>query len=143
MVFGIWIFFRHILPPFCISPELEHMHVVLIDYVSAFYPLCLICITWIIIKLHFHNFKPVVWLWNKLRKCSCIQDRNVSRSNSLIDVFTTFFLLSYSKLVYTSSLILYPLNAVMYRNTSFQTTISFQQLMQEQTISVKNMHCIH
>ena len=119
--YGFWNldFFRHILPPFCISPELKHMHVVLIDYISAFYPLCLISITWIIIKLHFHNFKPVVWRWSKLSKCSCIQDRNVSRSNSLIDVFTTFFLLSYSKLVYTSSLILYPLNVVMYRNTNF------------------------
>ena len=29
--------FRYIFPPFCVSPELKHIHVVLIYYVSAFY----------------------------------------------------------------------------------------------------------
>ena len=120
-------FFRHILPPFCVSPDLRHIHVVLIDYISAFYPLCLICITWIVLKLHFYNFKPVVWLWSKLSKCSCTRDRSVSQSNSLIDVFATFFLLSYTKLVYTSSRILSPLNAVMYRNNSLSNTHRFAE----------------
>ena len=91
------------------------MHITVIDYVSAFFPLCLICITWIAIKLHYYNFKPIVWLWSKLSKCPCIvhpRDQNLGRRNSLIDVFTTFFLLSFSKLVYTSSRVLSPLKIV-------------------------------
>ena len=125
--YGFWNldFFRYIIPPFCISPELKHIHITLIAYISALYPLCLICITWIVIKLHFYNFKPVVWLWSKLSKCSYINNHSItrsSRSNSLIDVFTTFFLLSYTKLVYTSSTILSPLNAMAYRNNTLSNT---------------------
>ena len=117
--YGFWNldFFRYSLPPFCVSPELKLMHIVLIDYISALYPLCLICITWIIVQLHFHDFKPVVWLWSKC-SCTCVRDRNHSRNNSLIDVFTAFFLLSYSKLVNTSSIILSPLNGKVYMNDS-------------------------
>ena len=128
-LYGFWNldFFRYILPPFCVSSELKHIHILLIDYISAFYPLCLICITWIVIKLHFHNFKPVVWLWSKLSKCSCIRYCSVRQSNSLIDVFTTFFVLSYTKLVITSARILSPLNAVMYRNNTFSNTHLFTE----------------
>ena len=124
--YGFWNldFFRYILPPFCVTPELKFMHIIVIDYVSAFYPLCLICITWTIIQLHFRNFRPIVWLWSKLSKCSCIntQNNSVSRSNSLIDAFTTFFLLSYSKLVFASSRVLSPLNAMVYRNNTLSNT---------------------
>ena len=117
ILYGFWNldFFRFILPPFCVSSTLRNMHIIVIDYVSAFFPLCLICITWIAIKLHYNNFKPIVWLWSKLSKCRCIvhpRDQNLGRSNSLIDVFTTFFLLSFSKLVYTSTQVLSPLKVV-------------------------------
>ena len=129
--YGFWNldFFCYILPPFCVSPELKHMHITLIDYVSAIYPLCLICITWLFTQHHFHDFKPVVWLWNKLSKCSCvhIQDHNPQQSNSLINVFTTFFLLSFSKLVYASSRILMPLHAMVYVND----TLSYHQRLAE------------
>ena len=127
--YGFWNldFFRHILPPFCVSSELKDVHIYLIDYISSFYPLCLICFTWIIIKLHFHNFKPVVWLWSKLNKCSCIRDRSFSQSNSLIDAFATFFLLSYTKLVTTSGRIISPLNAVVYKNNSFSNIHQFAE----------------
>ena len=128
-LYGFWNldFFRYILPPFCVSPVLEQMHVELINYISAFYPLCLICITWIAIRLHFHNFKPVVWLWSKLSKFFCISDRSFSRSNSLVDVFATFFLLSYTKLVYISSRILSPLSAVVYSDNTVSTIHQFAE----------------
>ena len=62
--YGFWNldFFRYILPPFCISPNLKLIHITFLHYISAFYPLCLICITWICIELHFHHFKPIVCL---------------------------------------------------------------------------------
>ena len=127
--YGFWNldFFRYILPPFCVSSELKRVHIVLIDYISAFYPLCLICITWIIIELHFHNIKPVVWLWSKISKCSCIRNRSIRQRNSLIDVFATFFLLSYTKLVYTSSRILFPLNVMAYTNNTLSNTRRFAE----------------
>ena len=131
--YGFWNldFFRYILPPFCVSTELKQIHIILIDCISAFYPLCLIGITWIIIKLHFHNIKPVVWLWSKIfikiSKCSCIRNRSIRQKNSLIDVFATFLLLSYTKLVYTSSRILLPLNAMAYTNNTLSDTRRFAE----------------
>ena len=131
MFYGFWNldFFRYILPPFCVSSKLKNIHILVIDYVSAFYPLCLISITWIIVKLHYYNFKPVVWLWSKLSKCSCnmhARDQSLSRSNSLIDVFTTFFLLSFSKLVYTGAIILLPLQTMVYVNYTLDQSLRYQ-----------------
>ena len=40
-------FFRYIIPPFCISPNLKLIHMLFMSYISALYPVCLIIITWI------------------------------------------------------------------------------------------------
>ena len=46
-------FFRHALPPLCISTHLKPVHRTLLGYnISAFYPLLLISLTWFCIKLH-------------------------------------------------------------------------------------------
>ena len=103
--YGFWNldFFRHVLPPFCISPKLKLIHITFLYYVSAFYPLVLICITWICIELHFRGFKPIVWLWSKLTSCySKCTNTTLDYSNSMIHVFATFFLLSYAKIMFTS-----------------------------------------
>ena len=104
MLHGIWNldFFRYIVPPFCVSPNLRNVYVVFLGYVSAVYPLLLIALTWVCIRLHSHDYKPLVWLWNKL---SCFKIKQDSRS-TIIDVFATFFFLSYTKLSLTSMSIL-------------------------------------
>ena len=101
--YGIWNldFFRYIIPPFCVSPGLRIIHVVFLSYVSDFYPLCLIGLTWICIELHSRNFKLFVWSWNKLNGCFLKRVKRDSKS-TMVDVFSTFFLLSYSKLVIIS-----------------------------------------
>ena len=91
-------FFFHIIPPFCVSPDLKTIHVVLLNYLAfAFYPLFLICITWICINLYDRNFKPFVWSWNKLNKC--IKPLNKDSKSRLLKVFCTFLVLSYQKFV--------------------------------------------
>ena len=102
--YSIWNldFFRYIIPPFCVSPNIKPIHITFLYYISAFYPLVLIILSWLCIHLHSRNSKPVVWLWNKL-------DGYLFRSmkvkwdakSTMIDVFATFFLLSYAKLVFT------------------------------------------
>ena len=129
--YGIWNldFLCYILPPFCVSESFKNIHVIVIDYVSAFFPLCLVFITWIAIKLHYYNFKPIVWLWSKVQKCTCRRaedhSHEISQNNSLIEVFTTFFLLSFSKLVYTSTRILSPLKAMVYMNETIYEYSSY------------------
>ena len=58
---GIWNldFFRYIVPPFCVTPNLKSIHILILHYISAFYPLLLIALTWICIELHSHNYKPL------------------------------------------------------------------------------------
>ena len=97
---GIWNldFFRYTVPPFCVSPNMKNIHILFLDYISAVYPLMLIAVTWVCIELHSHNYKPLVWLWNKL---SCLKIKRDHKS-TIIDVFATFFFLSYTKLCFTS-----------------------------------------
>lgn len=119
--YGFWNldFFRHILPPFCISPKLKLIHITFLNYVSAFYPLVLICITCICIELHFRDFKLIVWLWSKLTSCySKCTNTTLDYSNSMIHVFATFFLLSYTKIMFTGFSLLTPTRALIINNYS-------------------------
>ena len=98
--YGFWNldFFRFLIPPFCVSSSLQVIHIVFLGYISAFYPLILIGITWICIKLHSRNFKAFVWMWNKLDKHIFKHTKRESKS-TIIDVFSTFLLLSYTKIL--------------------------------------------
>ena len=103
-LYGIWNldFFRYLVPPFCISPQLKQFHIFVLYYISAFYPLCLIGVTWTCIELHSRNFKPITLIWNYVRQCYRARRKAVDSKGTVIDVFATFFLLSYTKLLYTS-----------------------------------------
>ena len=93
-------FFRHALPPLCISTHLKPIHRNMLGYISAFHPLVLIFLTWFFIKLHNSNFKPVVILWRPFHSCFVQLRKGWNTKNDLIDVFASFFLLSYSKILY-------------------------------------------
>ena len=97
---------HHALPPFCISTHLKPVHRNLLGYTSAFYPLFLIFLTWFCIKLHENNFKPVVTLWRPFHRCFVQLRKGWNTRNDLIDVFASFFLLSYSKVMYQALVML-------------------------------------
>ena len=100
MVFGTQISFDTFFLPSVSLPTFNRFTLSLCSYyVSAFYPLCLIGMTWFFIKLHTRDIKPITWLWSKLNQL--FPKSTVTRKYSLIDVFATFFLLSYAKLIYT------------------------------------------
>jgi len=46
--YGLWNldYFRYLIPPFCLSQGLKNIHVLALQYVSAFYPLLLIALTY-------------------------------------------------------------------------------------------------
>ena len=103
--YGIWNldFFRFIIPPFCVSPQIKPVHIYFLYFISAIYPLFLITMSWMAIHLYSRNFKPVVWLWNKRKhifcNCRCLNiDQDAMKT--MTDVFATFFLLSYAKLAF-------------------------------------------
>lgn len=104
MFYGIWNldFFRSILPPFCVSPNLNNIHVVFLGYISALYPMLLIGFTWLSIQLYSRNYRPFVWLWKRL--CCLLPNRNAKPK--IVDTFATFFFLSYTKVCFISAFML-------------------------------------
>ena len=73
----------------------------------AFYPICLILITYACIKLHDSNFRSVVWLWKPFHRHFVHFRRRRDSTASIINAFTTFLLLSFSKILFVSFTLLY------------------------------------
>ena len=44
-------FFQFIIPPFCVSSKLKFFYTTFFGYISAIYPVCLICLTWVCVEL--------------------------------------------------------------------------------------------
>ena len=105
-IYDIWNlrFFHFLVPPFCISSNLKPFHIILLGYISIFYPLCLIILTWICIELHGRNFRLLVWLWRLFQACLVRLRGRWNRKNDIIDVFSSFFLLSFSMVMYQTFL---------------------------------------
>ena len=99
-------FYVNILPPFCISSKLNPIHLSLIKYVYVFYPILLIILTWFCVELHGRNFRPLVWLWRPFHRYFIQLRRGWDTKSDIIDVFTTFLLLSNGKIMYQTLLLL-------------------------------------
>ena len=99
-------FFYSVLPPFCISSRIKPIHIAFLGYTSVLYPIVLIFLTWLCVELHGYNFRPIVWLWRPFHRCCVKLRRSWDNKNDVIDVFATFFLLSYHKCLYQSVLLL-------------------------------------
>jgi len=99
-------FFRSVIPPFCVSSSIKTVHALALEYLVAFYPICLILITYLCMKLHYNNFRPIVWLWKSFHR-HCVNFRRWDTKTSMVNVFTTFLLLSFSKILFLSFTLLY------------------------------------
>ena len=106
---GIWSldFLRSVIPPFCVSSNIKTVHALALEYLVAFYPIFLILITYACIKLHDCNFRPVVWLWKPFSRHFVHLRRRWDSTASIINAFTTFLLLSFSKILFVSFTLLY------------------------------------
>ena len=102
-LYGLWNLdvFRALYKPFCLHPNMTTLQALTLDYAIAVYPLCLIVLTYILVKLH-DNYSLVVWLWTPFRRCFSYFRKEWDLSNSIIGAFTTFLLLSYTKILYVS-----------------------------------------
>ena len=103
-------FFRYVVPPFCVSRSIGLSGMKALEYISAVYPLFLILLTYTLITLHAHNCRPIVWLWKPFHKCFVHQRRRCNAKASIIDVFATFLLLSFSKIISVSLDVVMPVS---------------------------------
>ena len=104
-LYGVWNldYFRAVYPDICL--RLTTLQALSLDYIVAIYPLLLILISYVAMRLHsripFSICKPVERCFLKLRRKS-------STKASMIDVFATFLLLIYSKILYINIDLLSP-----------------------------------
>ena len=103
-------FFRTAISNFCVDPDLRPLHILILEYVTAFYPLLFIGITYLCIKLYDRRFKPLIWVWKPFRNCAhrIKKTWTVKTSRSIIDAIAAFLLLSYTKIIVVSLSILTP-----------------------------------
>ncbi len=81
---------------------------IILQYLTGFYCLILIIVLYVLIELHAHNVRPIVWVWKPFRLCFSRFQRHLDAKTSIIDAFATFLVLVSSKFVVTSVMILTP-----------------------------------
>ena len=108
VIYGIWNldFFRTLIPPICL--KINAVQSLALDYCVAFYPLLLIGMTYLSIKLHECGFHPVVWVWKPMQHCLARFRLQCNLRSSLVEAFATFLILSYLKLLDVSLNLLIP-----------------------------------
>lgn len=107
-LYGIWNldFLRS--APFAICLDIPPLLALSLDYAIAFYPLVLILVTYVLIKLYERDMRLVVWLWRPFRRCYIRLRRQWDIRTSIVEVFATFLILSYVKFLSVSFDILVP-----------------------------------
>ena len=108
-ILAIWNldFFRSFYRPICLYPDLNYQQVLLLEYAIGVYPLLLIFLTYILVKLH-DNFAIVVWLWRPFHRCLAVFRRQWNIRSYLVHALATFIVLSYVKILNTSFEFLIP-----------------------------------
>ena len=92
-------------PPFCVSWHLNNLQALTLEY--FYVTLFLISATFVCIELHARNFKLIVIMWKPFHKLFVLFRRTWDPRASIINSFSTFLLLSISKIILLSSFCLY------------------------------------
>ena len=97
--YGIWNldYLRTVYPDICL--RITTLQALSLDYIVAYYPLFLIMLTYVAIKLHSRECRIVVWIWKPIKRCLLKLKDKDNIKTSMIDVFATFLLLSYNKIL--------------------------------------------
>ena len=91
---GIWNldFFRPFYSDICLG--IGFLPTLALDYAIAVYPLLLMVVIYLLVKLYDENYRVIVFLWKPFKIIFSFFKRNWNIRSSLIDSFATFFLLS-------------------------------------------------
>lgn len=84
---------------FCVDPNVNVQQAFTLTQIQSLFPLFLVFITHASIVLHTRNYRLIVWLWRPFHRCYVRFSRVWNSKLSLVDVFSTFLLLSYSRFI--------------------------------------------
>ena len=93
------LFFKSLIPPFCISEKLSSVHIQLLTIVPAIYVVVLVIIIWVLMDLHARNYKVIHFLWKPFSLFLKHLNIAIFGSNAIIYAFATFTFLSSTTLV--------------------------------------------
>ena len=98
-LYGIWNldFFRTLLPHICV--KINTLQTLALDYAVAIYPLILLVVTYVLIQVRICNFRIITFMCRPFRRCANCLRSQLDVRTSIVDVFATFLLLSYLKLL--------------------------------------------
>ena len=97
---------RSVIPDICLNISIVQAFA--LDYLLALYPFVLISLSYLIIELHDRNFACIVKVWKPFHKILSIFRKSWDIRTSVIDSFSTFFLLSYVKIIGVTTDLLVP-----------------------------------
>ena len=99
---------RSVYPPFCLHPDVSPLLIYSLDYVVGLYPLVLIFLTYLVVKIHDRSV-VCVWLCKPVFKLvTLIRRHRTDVHSSLVKGFASFFILSYVKILNVSFQLLTP-----------------------------------
>ena len=101
--YGIWNldFLRvNVLPDVCIN--VIPLHILVLDYLIAIYPMLLMAVAYTIVELHASGFRPLLYLWKPFHYFFARFRRQWGIQTTIMDAFVTFFFLSTTKLLSVS-----------------------------------------
>ena len=82
---------------FCVHPDINIQQAFTLKQIQSTFPLFLVAITYACIQLHARNCQVIVWLWKPFHTCFYHRIQRWKSKYSLIDVFSTFLVLSFSR----------------------------------------------
>ena len=99
------LFFKSLIPPFCISEKLSSVHIQLLTIVPAIYVVVLVITIWVLMDLHARNYKVIHLLWKPFSRFLKHLNIAACSSNAIIYGFATFTFLSSTTLVLNVSIL--------------------------------------
>ena len=101
--YGIWNldFLRvNVLPDVCI--KVIPLHILVLDYLIAIYPMLLMAVAYTIVELYGFGFRPLLYMWKPFHYFFARFRRQWGIQTTIMDAFVTFFFLSTTKLLSVS-----------------------------------------
>ena len=127
--------FRYVVPGFCLDERLTNIDAILLELVTALYPLLLIFLTFILIEMHASNIRVVVYLWKPFHRCFTSVRRAWDPRSSVTNAFATFLLLSSFKVCFITTNIISNTKLVLQNGTKLDPA-----LYNDPAVLFRNVH---
>jgi hypothetical protein len=98
---------RLVIPPFCLHPKVTILHILGLDYIIGVYPLFLVFLTHMAVKMH-ARFPAVEKMWRPPNRMLVRVRREWDTHGTLPQALATFMILSYAKILNVSIDLLTP-----------------------------------